>query len=122
LAKARPAPDFDWLDKSWFNEVAATWLQKTIVASPLVRVDAERHLSPTNVIFPQPESAEIRSGFRTIAEAFHGPVIPDARICEAWELIVSDWSLLTDLNGIGIQTETLSGFASRVSSRSSVAI
>jgi hypothetical protein len=121
LAKVRPAPTFDWLDTSWFNEVAGTWLQKTIVASPLVRVNAERHLSPTNIIFPQPESAEIRSSFRTIAEAFHGPVIPDTRICEAWELIVSDWSLLTDLNAIGIQTETLGGLSSRVSSRGSVA-
>jgi hypothetical protein len=121
LAKVRPAPNFDWLDTSWFNEVAATWLQKTIVASPLVRVNAERHLSPTNIIFPQPESAESRSSFRTIAEAFHGPVIPDPRICEAWELIVSDWSLLTELNGIGIQTETIAGLSSRVSSRGSVA-
>jgi hypothetical protein len=115
LAKIRPAPNFDWLDKTWFDEMAATWLQKSIVDFPLVLVSTNDHLPPTKVIFPQADSADIRSSFRGLAEAFHGPVVPDAQAGEEWESIVSDWSLLSNLDNIGIQIETLASLSSRVS-------
>jgi hypothetical protein len=116
LAKFSPAPAFDWLDNAWFDGVAATWLQRSIVGSPLVLVSANQYLPPTKVIFPQSDSSDIRRRFRDITEAFHGPVVPDDRVGEEWELIVSDWALLSNLNSIGIQTESLASLSSRVSS------
>jgi len=116
LGQIGSAPSLDWLDKGWFDKLAADWLQRSITKSPLVLVNAHQHLPPRDVLFPKSDNCDLRIRFRDVMEAIHGSVVPAAEVSEEWEQIVSNWSLLSRPDGIEIKTENLPSLASRVSS------
>jgi len=116
LAKFSCAPDFEWLDRTWFDELVVNLLQTAIVRTPLVRVGGGQKRPPTEVIFPDPPVPEVRDDFRDIMEAFHGSIVPDSSVARKWEVIVSAWSVLPDFASVGIKTENLASVAVRVSS------